>query len=138
MLCISTSKCMLAHAFAWSKTMKTFENHVNQLLGVTPNRWPTNFFFRFSSWALHEPLVRMMEEELFSWFSNVFHCFWPCLVKILNKHIIISKIVSHLSLHNGQMDPSLSKCFNLIFLSNNVVMISWGAAPIFSTFIRES
>ena len=27
-LCILTSKCMLAHASAWSKTIKTFENYV--------------------------------------------------------------------------------------------------------------
>ena len=37
----------------------------NQLLGVTPNRRPTNFFLRFSSQALHEPLVRMMKKVLF-------------------------------------------------------------------------
>ena len=51
---------------------------VNQLLGVTPNRWPTNFFLRFSSCVSHEPLVRMMEKVLFSWFFNVFYCFRPC------------------------------------------------------------
>ena len=51
---------------------------VNQLLGVIPNRWLTNFFLRFSPQALHEPLVRKMENVLFSWFSNVFHCFRPC------------------------------------------------------------
>ena len=47
---------------------------VNQLLVVTPNHWPTNFFHCFSSWALHEPLVRMMEKALFSWFS-IAHAF---------------------------------------------------------------
>ena len=56
---------------------------VNQLLGVTPNCWPKNFFFvflRFSSWALREPLVRMMKKVLFYWFSSVFYRFQfrPC------------------------------------------------------------
>ena len=35
---------------------------VNQRLGVTPNRWPTNFFLHFSSCVLHEPLVHMMKK----------------------------------------------------------------------------
>ena len=65
---------------------------VNQLLWVTPNGWPTNFFLHFSSWAINEPLIRMMEKVLFSWFSNVFHRFLPwcasmrLLVEIHNTH----------------------------------------------------
>ena len=69
MLCISTSKRMLAHAFAWSKTIKntwkwvlkstffimhtkdTWEAYeekwrkkfVGQQLGVTPKSWSTHF-----------------------------------------------------------------------------------------------
>ena len=43
---------------------------VNQLLGVTLNRWPTNFFFCFSSCVLHEPLVCMMKKVLFYHFST--------------------------------------------------------------------
>ena len=65
---------------------------VNQLLRVTPNRWPTNFFFRFSSWASRVPLVSMMKKILFThfWvFSIVFDhanaCASMCLlVKIHN------------------------------------------------------
>ena len=48
---------------------------VNQLLGVTPNRWPTNFFLGFSSWISHEPLVRMMEKVLFHHFPMFFIIF---------------------------------------------------------------
>ena len=59
----------------------------NQLLGVTPNRWPTNFFLHFSSCVSHEPLARMMEEVLFSSFYNVFHRFWPC--ERMRKHAFI-------------------------------------------------
>ena len=47
---------------------------VDPLLGVTPIRWLTNFFFRFSLWALREPLVCMMKKVIFSWFLNVFNC----------------------------------------------------------------
>ena len=37
--------------------------------------WLTyNFFLRFSSWALHEPLIHMMKKVLFSWFLNVCAC----------------------------------------------------------------
>ena len=66
LLCISTSKCMLAHAFAWSKTMKNIQKpwkstfsimhtrgsckdheekrrkkFVGQPLGMTPKSWLT-------------------------------------------------------------------------------------------------
>ena len=59
MLCILTSKCMLADAFTWSKTWNKFENHKKVL-------------------ALHELPVRMMDKVLFSWFLKVFHHFWTC------------------------------------------------------------
>ena len=61
---------------------------VTQLLGVTPNRWPTNFFFiflRFSSCALREPLMQMMKKILFYSFSSVFDCFRPC--ERVRKHV---------------------------------------------------
>ena len=61
---------MLAHAFAWSKNMKNiWKSSVNQLLGVTPNCWPTNFFLHFSSCVLYEPLVNIIKKVLF-------HNFW--------------------------------------------------------------
>ena len=53
-----------------------------------PNRWPTNFFFiflRFSSCALHEPIVQMMKKILFYSFSTVFDCFRPC--ERVRKHV---------------------------------------------------
>ena len=68
---------------------------VNQLLGITNNRCATNFFLRFSSWALHEPLVRMMEKVLFSWFSNIFHRSRSC--KRMRKHAFAGRNMQHRS-----------------------------------------
>ena len=62
---------LLAHAFAWSKTMKNIQKS-----------WKLSH--SFSSWALHESLIRMIVKVFFSWFSNVFHCFRPC--ECMQKH----------------------------------------------------
>ena len=56
----------------------------NQLLGVTPIRWPTNFFLRFATWASHEPFMPMMKKVVFCSFSYVFDRFRPC--ERLRKH----------------------------------------------------
>ena len=56
----------------------------NQLVRVTPNRWPKNFFPHFSSWALLEPLVHMMKKVLFSCFSHVFCRYRSC--ERMHKH----------------------------------------------------
>ena len=53
----------------------------------------SSFFFIFlpySSCALHEPLVRMMEKILFSLFSNVFDRFQPC--QRMRKHVFAGRI----------------------------------------------
>ena len=62
---------------------------VNQLLGVTPNCWPTNFFLRFSSQASCVPLMHMMKKVLISSFSTVFHRFRQC--KHMHKHAFASQ-----------------------------------------------
>ena len=68
------------HEEKWRKYQMSNQHlGVSQLLGVTPNCWPTNFFLHFSSQALHEPLLRTMEKIHFSCFSNVFHCFGSCV-----------------------------------------------------------
>ena len=64
-LCILTSKCMLAHAFTRSKTMKNMEKWWKKYL--------FQLFLCFSSWALHEPLVHIKEKVLF-------HHFWKFLI----------------------------------------------------------
>ena len=91
LLCISTSEHMLAHAFSWSKTIKNtwkwvqkylfHHAHKRHMRGLQRNSqcWPTNFFLRFSLWALHEPLMCMMKKVLFNSFSSVFDHFWPWL-----------------------------------------------------------
>ena len=44
----------------------------NLLLGVTPNRKPTNFFLHFHLYALHEPIERMKNDTFFM----VFYVRW--------------------------------------------------------------
>ena len=125
------SERMIAHGRKWQKTFKKdekstfYERHTrslrrkmknkfpneqpafgNQRLGVTPNRWPTNFFLRFSlfffvslSWASREPLLCMMKKVLFTHFrvfSIIFDYANACLrirslVKIYNNHCLFSR-----------------------------------------------
>ena len=66
----------------------------NQLLGVTPNRWPTNFFLNYSSWALHEPLVCMMKKTLF-------HDFWMFSIVL---HAFAGQNTQHISYNNSVQD----------------------------------
>ena len=118
-MCILTSERTLAHAFAWSKTMENIQKSwkkylfhlayerlvkknktkfqmssqllgVNQLLGVTPNCWPTNFFLRFSSWASRTSDGKVT----FSWFLNVFHPFRPC--ECMRKHAFAGPNTHHI------------------------------------------
>ena len=89
LLCISTRECMLAHAFAWSKTIKNIWKS-----------WKSTFFI------MHTRGSRKAHEEkwvLFSWFSNVFDCFWPCasrrsLVEIHNTRLYSKYKLSYVKL----------------------------------------
>ena len=58
-------------------------------------------FLRFSSCALHEPLVHMIIKVLLSSFLNVFHRFRPC------KHAFAGQ--------NTQQTSSLIQCVNGLF-----------------------
>ena len=57
LLCISTSKWMLVHAFTWSKTMKNFWKS-----------WKKSFFFMSLKWASHTQNGK-------GTFSTIFACF---------------------------------------------------------------
>ena len=78
------------------KQWKSRKNHeksiVNRLLGVTPNRWPTNIFSQISLWALHEPLVRMMKKVLF-------HDFWMFFI-VFNHASACTSMPSLVEIHN--------------------------------------
>ena len=85
--------CMRSHVQKhWKILKKYLSHHAHKRLMWDAYRktkkkvcWSViNFFLRFSSWALHEPLVRMMKKVLFSWFSNVFYHFRPC--ECMSKH----------------------------------------------------
>ena len=73
---------------------KQRKKFVGQQLGVTPKSWLApkswlliwncvgfnSFFYMSLTWA-----SRLCDEkDTFSWFSNVFHCFWPC--ECMRKH----------------------------------------------------
>ena len=64
---------------------------VNQLLGVTSNRWPTNFFLRFSSCVLHEPLMHIIKRNFFHHFQMFLIVFdhanaCPCTCSLVKIH----------------------------------------------------
>ena len=99
-LCISTSQRM--HALLELKFQISNQRvGVKQLLGVTLNRWQTNFFLCFSSWALHhEPYIMSL---LYAWWKRYFFIIFKCffvfdhantctsmrlLVKIHNKYVL--------------------------------------------------
>ena len=134
MLCISTSVCMLAHAFTWWKTIKNIrkwwkkylcimhrrssrkaheekqrKKFVGQSLGVTPKSWLTP--------------KRMMKKVLFSSFSNVFCCFRPC--KRMLKHGFAGRNTQHI--YNFFLIPGKSyvdlECFPWSLISNFEIKI---------------
>ena len=74
----SKSKCKFLLGISTKFQMSNHLLSNNQLLGVTPNHWPTNFFLHFCSCDIHEPLVQMTKKINFSWFLNDFQCFRPC------------------------------------------------------------
>ena len=65
------------HACACIRMVENDRKHKKMMKKVS--------FPRFSSCALHEPLIRMMEKVLFSSFSNVFYRFQPC--ERMRKHV---------------------------------------------------
>ena len=94
---ISTSEHMLAHAFAWAKTMKNKRKSwkstlyikrtrsswrkskfFGQRLGVTPKSW-----LLISSWALHEPLTHDEKSTFydFKMFFIVLDACIRCVIK---------------------------------------------------------
>ena len=76
MLCISTSKCMLAHAFAWSKTIENIQK----------------------SWSfLHAPYMSLSyawwKRYFFMLFKSFFYHFWPC--ERMHKHAFAGQNTQH-------------------------------------------
>ena len=77
MLCISTSKRMLAHAFAWLKTIKNDQKH-SKIMKKVP----------FSS-CTREAHVRLMKKNE----EKSSYRFWPC--KCMSKHAFAGRNTQH-------------------------------------------
>ena len=110
MLSILTCKRMLAHAFTWLKTIKniwkSWKNYkmgVNQLLGVTHNRWPTNFFSSAFFMALTWAYRTHDGKGTFFMILECFYHFWPC--ERMRKHVFAGQNTQHWN-------------FRFLFLSN--------------------
>ena len=110
---------------------------VDQLLGVTPNRWPTIFFICFS-WFFFVSLLsasRVHDEKgTFSSYSNVFCCYRPC--EHMRKHAFAGRNTQHTG--QGLFKWAYLTKWWLFDKGDYPLSLSFSSSPKFQTFKQSN